>query len=85
MFKTTLPERPSVAQVRSAMLGAGEYLHGLRSKNADARGEGYEDDVRSATEFIGNYDKVLTALVRGEARRPCRQHPDGKHRQPFTR
>lgn len=70
-FKATLPERPTTDQVRSALLGAGEYLHGLRSKDESDRGEGFAADVRSATSFINDYDSVLTALVRGEQGDPA--------------
>lgn len=74
-FEATLPERPSTSQVRSALLGAGEYLHGLRGVAADDRGEGFADDVRSATSFINDYDSVLTALVRGEEGDPAATQP----------
>jgi HK97 family phage major capsid protein len=64
-FQVQLPERPTVEQVRSALLGAGEYLHGLQS--ASERGDGWQNDVRSAVQFINQYDSVLTALERGSA------------------
>lgn len=61
----TLPERPTPEQVRSALLGAGEYLHGVRQ--ADTRDEHWRTDVRSAVEFINDYDAILTAMERATA------------------
>lgn len=68
-------EKPTAVEVRSALLGAGEYLHGLLAKKPDERGDGFADDVRSAKEFIvgdgkttPGYDAVLTALEAAESR-----------------
>lgn len=64
-FTNTLPERPSADQVRSALMEAGEYIHGLQRMAPADRGEGYNEDVRSAVTFIHNYDAVYTAMERG--------------------
>ncbi len=68
MYQATLPERITATDapaVRSALLGAGDYLHGLQRMAPADRGEGWQADVRSAVEFIHNYDAVASAIERG--------------------
>lgn len=71
MYAPTLPDRPTAADVRTALLGAGEYLHGLQRTAPAERGEGFDADVRSAIHFIHTYDPVLTAFERGVASSPA--------------
>lgn len=69
MFTRTLTEKPTVQEVREALLEAGHYYNGLavkRSLPATERGEGWDTDIRSAAEFIRDADLILTALERGQ-------------------
>lgn len=67
-FAPELPDQLEARGLRDTMMEAGQYLHGLRQKPEDARGDGYDADVRSAVGFINDYDDVLKALEAGEAR-----------------
>ena len=63
----TLSDRPTVSEVRSALLEAGHDYAQLRARPADQRGDTYEADVRNAATFIRDADLILTALERGSA------------------
>lgn len=65
MFTRSLSEKPTVDEVQEALLEAGHYYAGIRSKKPEDRGDGYEADVRSAATFIKDADLILTALQRG--------------------
>jgi HK97 family phage major capsid protein len=66
-YAPTLPERLSHRELRQLLLGAGEYLGDLLRQPTTDRGEGFEVDVRSATQFIRDWDVVAVAFERGEA------------------
>lgn len=66
-FTRTLSAKPTANEVQEALLEAGHYFAELRSKNPADRGEGYENDVRSAASFIRDADLILTAIQRGAA------------------
>lgn len=70
-FTVELAEKPTVDEVRSVLLGAGEYLHGLQRKAPADRGDGYQADVRSAIDAIHNHDAILTAMERSMAPAPA--------------
>jgi HK97 family phage major capsid protein len=70
-FKHELTEKAQLGEIRSKMLEAGEYLTGLRTKPAESRDAGWQDDVRSATDFIHGWDPVITAMERGHASMPA--------------
>lgn len=59
--------RPTPGQIREQMLAAGDYLRGLRATSRDSRGDSFEVDVRSAVDFIHDWDPVLQAYERGLA------------------
>lgn len=65
MFTREMPEQLSAAQIRDALMEAGQYLSGLVRVAPDARGEGFAEDARSAERFIHEWDAVLTAHERG--------------------
>ena len=48
-FTPSLSERPSLNEVRSALMEGGDYLNGLRSVPAAERSDSWREDVRSAT------------------------------------
>jgi len=58
-------EKPTVNEVRSALLEAGSDYAALRAKPAAERGDTYEADVREHATFIRDADLILTALERG--------------------
>jgi HK97 family phage major capsid protein len=64
-FAPNLSERPSLNEVRSALMEGGDYLNGLRSVPAAERSDSWREDVRSATEQIRLLDPLLTALEGG--------------------
>lgn len=66
-FTPTIPEAPTAPEVRTLLREAGDYLLGLRRTPADQRGDGFAEDVRSATAFIHEFDAVLTATERSQA------------------
>lgn len=63
----TLSDRPTVQEVREALLETGQEYAQLRSQPTEARGETYESDVRERATFIRDADLILTALERGSA------------------
>lgn len=65
-YAPALPERPGSSEVREALLGAGHYLVELRQRPIEERGNGFEEDVRSAVAFIHDWDPILVAFERGE-------------------
>lgn len=66
-----MPYAPAVAPdsdlaaVRGHLLGAAQYAMELRARPADQRGESYDTDLRSATEFINSFDPIERALAAG--------------------
>ena len=65
MTLKTFSDKPTVHEVRSALLEAGSDYAALRSKPETERGDTYEADVRSHATFIRDADLILTALERG--------------------
>ncbi len=65
-FSVEIHEKPKASDVRSALLGAGEYLGGLMARKEADRGENFAADVRSAKDAIVNLDPLLTCLERAE-------------------
>ena len=61
----TLSDRPTVEEVRGALLEAGNDYAQLRSRPESERGDTYAADVRARAEFIRDADLILTALERG--------------------
>lgn len=51
---------PTAAELRSALLEAGQRLHELRETPPDARGETYHEDVRGTAREIYSLDAMLT-------------------------
>jgi HK97 family phage major capsid protein len=66
MFNPTLTDKADAAEVRSHLKDAATHLIDLRSKPAADRGDGYEDDVRSALDFITTMDPVERVLSNSE-------------------
>ena len=62
-FAPTLEETPTLAGVRSKLHEAAEYAYGLRAKPADKRGDTYKDDLRSAIDFINEFDAIEQGLA----------------------
>lgn len=62
-----LSERPTVQEVREALLEAGHEYAQLRSRPAAERGTTYEQDIRERAQFIRDADLILMALERGSA------------------
>jgi HK97 family phage major capsid protein len=61
---TDLPEKPTVPQIRSKMLEAGDYVVGLQRVVPDKRDDNWKTDMRSAVEFIHSFDAALQAYER---------------------
>lgn len=53
-------------EIRQHLLGAGEYLRDLRAQPQDKREKSYDDDLRSAVEFIHAFDPIEKGLEAGE-------------------
>lgn len=61
---TDLPEKPTVPQIRSKMLEAGDYVVGLQRVAPEKRDESWKQDMRSAVDFIHAFDAALQAYDR---------------------
>ena len=73
-FQSTLTRDADVGAVRTALGDAARYALELRSRPADQRGENYADDVRSAVDFIHEFNAIEEALTR--AARPVADERD---------
>lgn len=62
-FAPVISESADVREVRSHLGAAGQYLVGLRRLPEGDRGANYADDVRSAMDFIHQFDHVERALT----------------------
>lgn len=62
-FSPTLPDRPSLTEVRSALVEAGDYLNGLRAVPDADRGESWRTDVRSTTDVVHLLDGLEASLA----------------------
>ena len=65
-FAPTLSEQPNLSELRTHMSEAADYVVGLHRTPEDQRGESYADDLRSAVDFINEFDAVITAMERAE-------------------
>lgn len=75
-FAPTISRDTDVRGVRAALGDAAQYLIELRSRPAGERGENFADDVRSAVDFIHEFDAIDTALTR--AARPIEEAPEAQ-------
>lgn len=65
MTTRVLSEKPTVKEVRDALLQAGTDYNELRSKPESQRGDTYVSDLKDTATFIRDADLILTALERG--------------------
>lgn len=70
-FTPTLTDKADAAEIRGHLTDAAQQLIELRRTPADKRGDTFEDDVRSAVDFIQTFDPVVKVL--GDAERAAAQ------------
>jgi hypothetical protein len=75
-FQHTLARDADLGSVRSTLGDAARYALELRARPADQRGEGYAEDVRSAVDFINEFNVIEEALTR--AARPVDEQRDAR-------
>jgi HK97 family phage major capsid protein len=66
MFNPTITDKADAAEVRSHLQDAATAVLELRRTPTDKRGDTYEEDVRSALDFIQTFDPVEKVLADGE-------------------
>jgi hypothetical protein len=62
-YAPAIPDEVTTDEIRSLLEGAGEYLLNIQT-DGDRESDSYETDVRSAVDFINNYDAILLAFER---------------------
>jgi len=62
-FAPTIEPDADLAKVRGHLSDAAKYALELRSRPADKRGADYAEDVRSAVDFINEFDPIERALT----------------------
>lgn len=65
-FAPTVKPDADLAEVRTHLTNAAHYALELRSRPSDKRDATFADDVRSALEFINEFDRIEKALEAGE-------------------
>jgi HK97 family phage major capsid protein len=60
-----LSDRPTIAEVRSALEEAGYDYHQMRQRPAEQRTANHDTELRETASFIRDADLILTALERG--------------------
>lgn len=63
-FAPTIEKDADLAKVRGHLSDAAKYALELRSRPADKRDEAYTEDVRSAIDFINEFDPIERAMTR---------------------
>jgi HK97 family phage major capsid protein len=62
-FAPTITENTGLPEVRDHLQAAAQYAIELRRRPADQRGDGYSEDLRSALDFINQFDAIERALT----------------------
>lgn len=75
-FAPTIAPDADLAAVRGHLSDAARYALELRSRPAAQRGDGFAEDVRSAVDFINEFDPIERALT--AAARPVDTQPEGR-------
>lgn len=75
-FQPTITRDADLRQVRAALGDAASYALELRSRPADKRDDSYAEDVRSAVDFIHEFEPIETAMTR--AARPIEEAPEAR-------
>lgn len=75
-FAPTIEKDADLAKVRGHLSDAANYALELRSRPADKRDESYVEDVRSAVDFINEFDPIERALT--AAARPVEVAPESR-------
>lgn len=65
-FAPTITEKADAAEIRSHLTAAAAELIELRRQPEDKRGDTYADDVRTALDFITQFDPVERVLTNAE-------------------
>jgi len=74
-FAPTIAPNTDLAGIRTHLGDAATYALELRSRPADRRGDTYAEDLRSAVDFINDFNAIEEAMTR--ASRPVDQPPAG--------
>jgi HK97 family phage major capsid protein len=65
-FAPTITDNTGLPEVRDHLQAAAQYAIELRRRPADQRGENYSEDLRSALDFINQFDAIERALAAGQ-------------------
>ena len=66
MFEPKISKQPRPVELREHMLEAADYLVGLQTVARESRDANWERDVRSAVNFVQDFDPILAAYEAGE-------------------